>query len=118
MRQIAKKYGVAVSTISEKASRENWKETAERVRIKSEQIMIDRIAKEQAGNAEIAAKTLHTLLIKISEAVELIESSDTQATKQLTQCLKDLKDIGAFSVTNEESSANISLGEGLDEYGN
>lgn len=115
-RELAREYGVSNSTICERAKKEGWKEKAEQIKLKAEQAVEERAINAQISNVEIANKTIHTLMMKIAEAAELIDASDTSATRQLTQCIKDLKDIGAFTV-QEESTASISIGEELDKYG-
>lgn len=117
IRELAREYGLSSSTICEKAKREGWKEKAEQLERKAERIMEEKALNQAATNADLAAKTLHALLVKVAEAVEVIDAQDTNATKQLTQCMKDLKDMGVFAVVTEDSGASISLGEELSDYG-
>lgn len=115
-RELAREYGIANSCICTRAKKEGWREQAEQIRLKAERAAEERAINARISNIEVANKAIHSIIVKVAEAAELIDSSDPQAIKQITQCLKDLKDIGAFTV-QEETNASITLGEELSEYG-
>lgn len=116
MRGIAKKYGMAVSAVSERCKKENWNEVKEKIKNSAEQKMIEKVSDAQASNAELAEEILTKLMQKINLAVDAINPMDTSATKQLTQCMKDLADMGVYKVENKDSNIEIGFAE-VKDYG-
>lgn len=116
MRTIALKYGIAVSAISDRCKKEGWNTAREKIQIATEQKMIDRISDQKASNAELAENILNKLMQKLSLAVEVINPVDVQATKQITQCMKDLADMGVYSVQKAEDNKTIKLETDIDQY--
>lgn len=116
MRELARKYSLSVSTISEHAKHERWRELAEQAKRVAEQKMIEKVAESQASNAELAQQIINTLMRKIAQSAELIDPTDTTATRQITQCMKDLKEMDVYGLETDAKNVNISFAEGMSEY--
>lgn len=116
MREISRKYGIAVSAISTRCKKEGWEAVRERIKMNAEQKLVEKISESQATNAELAAEILHKLMEKLAITVDAINPADTSATKQLTQCMKDLADMGVYRVENKDAAIEIGFSE-VSEYG-
>ena len=94
-RKLAKKYGVSYTAIGEKARKEGWIEEREQFKTKSLSKTLNKIAEGQAKRASRLQSVTDKLLDKIEKAVDLIDMDvfDTQAIRQITASLKDIKDI-------------------------
>ena len=94
-RKLAKKYGVSYTAIGEKARKEGWIEEREQFKTKSLSKTLNKIAEGQAKRASRLQSVTDKLLTKIEKAVDLIDMDvfDTQAIRQITASLKDIKDI-------------------------
>lgn len=94
-RKLAKKYGVSYTTIGEKARKEDWQKEREQFRDKSLSKTLRKIAEGQAKRASRLQTVTDKLLSKIEKAVDLIDMDvfDTQAIRQITASLKDIKEI-------------------------
>lgn len=116
MREIARKYGFSVSTVSERAKKEGWKRTAERVRTVTEQKYVEKLADAKVSNADKAMRIIDKLMDKIEESIKVVKPGDVQATKQLVGAMKDLRDMGVFEVQTTSNDINVSFGEGAKDY--
>ena len=93
-RQLAKKYGVSHSAISKHSNKEGWK---------FERHLIPPPTPEQNTNAitkmRLRTEKLHSvadrLIPRLERMIDQIpdDTPDTHSLRQLTSCLKDLKDI-------------------------
>lgn len=94
-RKLAKKYGVSYTSIGDKSRKEGWQEEREQFRSKSLSKTLSKIAEGQAKRAVRLQDVTDKLLSKIEKAVDLIDMDvfDTQAIRQITASLKDIKDI-------------------------
>ena len=94
-RKLAKKYGVSYTAIGEKARKEGWIEEREQFKSKTLSKTLNKIAEGQAKRASRLQSVTDKLLDKIEKAVDLIDMDvfDTQAIRQITASLKDIKDI-------------------------
>ena len=115
MRALAKEYSLSVATISERCSKEKWKEAAARIATEAEQQIIAKTIDALSSNAELAEYTITTLMKKIAASADVIEPGDTQSAKQLSACLKDLKELEAFVVKPHDSSIKVELAAELDD---
>lgn len=116
MREIARKYGFSVSTVSERAKKEGWKRTAERVRTVTEQKYVEKLTDAKVSNADKAMRIIDKLMDKIEESIKVVKPGDVQATKQLVGAMKDLRDMGVFEVQTTSNDINVSFGEGAKDY--
>lgn len=116
MRELSRKYGYAVSTISERAKKEGWKRTAEQVERQTEQKLIEQVAKAQASNADKAMRIISKLMDKIEESIEVIPKGDMQALKQAVASVKDLNEMGVFEVLTDSRDVEITFGKGAEDY--
>lgn len=119
MREIARKYGFSVSTVSERAKKEGWKRTAERVRTVTEQKYVEKLADAKVSNADKAMQIINKLMDKMNRSIDCVKDGDIQSMKQLVGAMKDLKDIGVFEVqSTKDTSVTVKLESGLDDYAN
>lgn len=117
MREIARKYGYAVSSVSERAKREGWKKTAERIANRTEQKYIEKVSDARASNADKAMKIIDKLMDKLGKSIDVVKDGDVQAMKQLVGAMKDLRDIGVFDMGEKKDiSVNIKLEGELEDY--
>lgn len=96
MRSLATKHGLAVSTISARASKEKWKETAQKIANKTEQKYVERKASQKAQIKEAYSEAVVVLIRKALEGLSECDISDSKSLKEYSSILKDLKDIGIY----------------------
>lgn len=117
MRELSRKYGYAVSTISERAKKEGWKRTAEQVEQMTEQKLIESVSDAQASNADKAMRIIGKLMDKIEKSIEVIPEGDTQSLKQAVSSIKDLRDMGVFEVISDTKDVEVSfITKGAEDY--
>lgn len=116
MRELSRKYGYAVSTISERAKKEGWKRTAEQIEKQTEQKLIEQVSEAKASNADVAMRIIAKLMDKIEKTIEVIPEGDMQSIKQAVSSMKDLRDIGVFEVLNESKNVEVTFWEGAEDY--
>lgn len=92
-RKLADKYGVSFNILKRVAGKEKWAKLREQAKEKATTKMVDTIAKDMAKNAVKINEVADKLLDKIVMLLEECEGIDSQAIKQLTSSLKDIKDI-------------------------
>lgn len=92
-RKLAAKYGVSFSTLRDTAIREKWTDLREQARNKSVTKLVESIG-EQNGTYKVSINEVaDKLLEKIIGLLDVSEIVDSQAIKQCTSALKDIKDI-------------------------
>jgi anti-sigma28 factor (negative regulator of flagellin synthesis) len=92
-RKLAAKYGVSFSTLRDTAIREKWTDLREQARNKSVTKLVESIG-EQNGTYKVSINEVaDKLLEKIIGLLDVSEIVDSQAIKQCTSALKDVKDI-------------------------
>lgn len=96
MRSLATKYKLAVSTISARANKEKWKETAEKIAIKSEQKLIERKSSQKSQIKDTYNEAVMVLLGKTLDGLNSCGKKDSKSLKEYSSILKDLKDIGIY----------------------
>lgn len=91
-RELAKKYCVPFGTLRKVAAREQWAQKRAQARAKADTILIDKVGAAEGKKASDIIDVADKLLDKITE---LIESAplESQAIRQLTSALKDLREI-------------------------
>lgn len=96
-RKLAQKYGIAYTSIGERARKEGWAEQREQYLSKTLSKTIDAIGKEQAKRASRVVTVADKLLDKIEKVIDSYDGegliANTQALKHITGALKDIKDI-------------------------
>lgn len=96
-RKLAKKYEVSYTAIGDRARKEGWAEQRAQYLNKTLSKTLSAISKAQAKRAERVLNVADKLLSKIESAVDNCDGSvlisHSQALKQITSALKDIKDI-------------------------
>lgn len=137
MRSLATKYELSVSTISERASKENWKKVKEQIVKKTEQKIIEKNSERQSEINMAYSDAATELLKKTLSGISVCGMRNSKALKEYSSILKDLKDIGVYrtdldlkeqnarieklrkEAKEEEAEKNLSIIiEGGDEYAN
>ena len=92
-RKLAEKHGVSFNILKRVAGNEKWAKLREQAKAKATTKIVDTIAKDMVKNAVKINDVADKLLDKIVMLLEECEDIDSQAIKQLTSSLKDIKDI-------------------------
>lgn len=93
-RELAKKYGVSLSSITRRSSKEKWADLRKQTEIKTSTKIVESVASQEAKRVDKIQTTADLLLQRIEEGVNdgtLIV--DAQSIRQLTASIKDLRDI-------------------------
>lgn len=96
IRGLQKKYGIPYNAIRNKAEENDWLSQREELKKKTTQKSIDLMADFNANECAKAFCIANKLLDKVAESVELLDAEDRAGIRQLTACIKDLKEIGVF----------------------
>lgn len=91
-RKLADKYGVSFSTLKEIARREKWTDLKEQAQHKADTKFADLMGEKQANRSAKINDVADKLLDKIKEMIDM-ECVSSQAIKQLTSALKDIKEV-------------------------
>jgi anti-sigma28 factor (negative regulator of flagellin synthesis) len=137
-RKLAAKYGVSFSTLRGIAIREKWTELREQASNKSVTKLVESIG-EQNGTYKVSINEVaDKLLEKIIGLLDVAEIVDSQAIKQCTSALKDIKDIKGLKSEidireqearidklrkdamddNTDTEVEVTMGEEADSYAN
>lgn len=137
-RKLAAKYGVSFSTLRGIAIREKWTELREQASNKSVTKLVESIG-EQNGTYKVSINEVaDKLLEKIIGLLDVVEIVDSQAIKQCTSALKDIKDIKGLKSEldireqearidklrkdamddNTDTEVEVTMGEEADSYAN
>lgn len=95
-RKLAEKYGVSFNTLKTRAKEEQWYELRQQKDHKTTTKIVESLSDKDAEEAVDIIDVADKLLGKISEFVEAIPldlMASSQAMKQLTSALKDIKEI-------------------------
>ena len=94
-RQLAEKYGIGRSRLSQYASKEKWKEKRDKHRANTVAKAINAIASQQANRAVRLQTVADKLLTKVERLVDEGEEllTDTSVMRDIARVLKDIKDI-------------------------
>lgn len=96
IRGLQKKYGIPYNQIRNRVDKENWVAQRADLREKTTQKSIELVSDHQAEECSKAFMIANKLLDKVAESVELLDAEDRTGIRQLTACIKDLKEIGVF----------------------
>lgn len=91
-RELAKKYGVPFGTLRKVAAREQWAQKRAQARAKADTILINKVGAAEGKKASDIIDVADKLLDKITELIETAPL-ESQAIRQLTSALKDLREI-------------------------
>lgn len=91
-RELAKKYCVPFGTLRKVAAREQWAQKRAQARAKADTILINKVGAAEGKKASDIIDVADKLLNKITELIETVPL-ESQAIRQLTSALKDLREI-------------------------
>ena len=109
-RKLAKKYSVSFSTLRGIAEREKWTDLKAQAQHSADTKLVESIGEQNGTYTASINEVAEQLLKKIAEMIEQ-EGITSQAIKQLTSAVKDIKDIkGIKSETDlKEQEARIAV---------
>ena len=116
LRQLAKKHGVCASTICERAKREGWQKDVQDVQTEANKRLKEAAVNAYVTNGELAMAAGVNLLEKTKAGIANCKEKDVGALKGYASVLKDLKDMGIFTIATEDSNIKIEIGEKGEEY--
>ena len=116
LRQLAKKYGVCASSICEKAKRDGWQREVKDVQTEANKRLKEVAVKTYVTNGELAMAAGVRLLEKTKDGIANCKEKDVGALKGYASVLKDLKDMGIFTIVSEDSNVTIEIGEEGSQY--
>ena len=90
-RELADKYGVPFSTLSQRAMREKWTDLLKKAQDKADINLAESIGKRNAKKSAKIEDLADRLLDKIGKLIELLESG--KDIKNIASALKDIKDV-------------------------
>lgn len=104
-RRLAEKHSVSLGALVKRAIAEKWVELRKQKYNKSITKFIEKTSDEES-NLQLSINTVaETLLAKINETITVSALMNSQAIKQLTSALKDLKDIKRNQTDSEYDKA-------------
>lgn len=92
-RKLAKKYSVPISTLQQKASREGWAEEKKQYQVELVSKSLEKNVEKETSRIERIQNITDKLLDKLELAVKEVEPTDTQAIRQITASIKDIKEV-------------------------
>lgn len=120
LRELSRAYGVPVATIHRHKEREQW-DVLQKERKKADDCYsknLSKIVEQKIDNNMKAAAMIDELLDVTYKAIKKASALDPASLKQLTNCVKDLKDMGCFEYGREETknAVAVSFAEDMEEY--
>jgi len=118
MRELERKYKVPVATISRRAHKENWVALAKVRKQEKKRAKEEKLLEQRLNNNLLAAAMIDELLVKTAKAVEKLNIYDPSSIKNLTNCIKDLRDLGCFKygVDDTKNDVTVTFAEEIEEY--
>ena len=117
MRELSRKYNVAVSAISTRAKKEGWVKQQGKIKEQTDARLEQKAIDHRVSNTERAMNCIDTLLVKIEKGVKTINPKDIGAIKSMVASLKDLRDLGVYEVTDKAGAdIKVEMGEEASEY--
>lgn len=117
MRSLARKYNIAVSSISKKADKEGWDIQKQDITRKAGESIEQRAIECRASNQDKANDIVNSLMDKLKEAVRVVDKKDVRKMRDLVSSMKDLKELGVFDTGKADKEVVIRI-EGGEDYGN
>jgi len=112
---LARKYGVARSSLCALAKKEQWETIRRQAKDKARQKTIEQISDKRASVADKCIRIIEKLVDKVEESVDMVAPSDIAGKKQLVAMMKDLCEIGIFN-TESSDSHDIQVQFEVDDY--
>lgn len=106
---LAKKHNIAHSSISRRAKKEKWDEIKAQMRTEVNKAVQEQTIEEQQSIATKCIRILTKLVDKVEESVDIVEPSDISAKRQLVGMMKDLNEMGAFTLESNTNSNEITI---------
>lgn len=92
-RKLAEKYNVSFAVLRRVAEKEKWTKLKTQTKQKADTKLVNSVAKDMVKHSIKINDVADKLLDKIVMILDEFEGIDSQAIKQLTSSLKDIKDI-------------------------
>lgn len=106
MRALAEKYGINANLLMRKARTQKWTQARTQAAKELHAKTISRIVSEQSNRISRMMRVADKIMDAIEKATE--GDVDTQALKQLTGALKDIRDIQGIELHTEDTEAGES----------
>ncbi|MDD3369134.1 MAG: hypothetical protein PHP50_09655 [Lachnospiraceae bacterium] len=133
---LAKKYGLPYSRVRTHSEACSWQYKREKANSKIAKKSVQKISGFLLDENERILGIADELLKKVEASVELLDPEDRSGMKQLTACIKDLKEMGIFKAEldrkeqearikklqkdteeeNKDTSITVTLSEGIKDY--
>ena len=92
-RKLAEKYKVSFNTLQQRAAREKWADEKKRYQDELVEKRLEKNTTKETKRIERIQNITDKLLDKLEQAVAEVEPADTQAIRQITASIKDIKEI-------------------------
>ena len=92
-RKLATKHNVSFNTLQQRAARENWVEEKKRYQDELVEKRLEKNTNKETSRIERIQNITDRLLDKLEQAVAEVEPTDTQAIRQITASIKDIKEV-------------------------
>lgn len=92
-RKLAKKYGVGVTAICNRAKAEKWAEQREQVKNKTIAKSVEKISDKKAKQAARYSDMVDTMTEKLTKAIAEVDPKDSTSIRRLTASLCDLREL-------------------------
>lgn len=117
LRSLARRYGIAPSTITKRCKKEDWESERESIISRSNQEVIEQTIDTRKSIAEKCIRILGKMVDKVEESVDIVEPDDISGKKQIVSMLKDLQEMGAFDLQDSAEDNNLIVRFEVDDYG-
>ena len=133
-RKLAEKYDINYKVIADRGKKEGWGDLRSQHKAKTLTRTLDKISEKEAKRAERILTVADKILNKI-EAIVDSDAMDDRAIRAITAAVKDLKEIQGIktkldleeqraridnlrrqAASDSDSTVEIVIGEGLEEY--
>lgn len=107
-RKLADKYGVSISTLSKRASKEKWSELKDAAEQECNSELIKSVGKKQAKRIERMLTVTDKMLDKIEMIVDSLSAEELMPSiKMIAGAIKDIKDVQKSGCDAREQEARI-----------
>lgn len=104
VKELAEKYGVSTNQIYKKASSEGWKKTLEKIRQKTEEKYVARVARTRAREIDVIASSTEKLAVLLDRTVDELAE---QPTEKRLRNLKGLAATASAIETNLQTTMKL-----------
>jgi hypothetical protein len=120
LRELSRQYNVPVATIHRHKEREHWEILQDEAKKGEEYLRMNmaKIVEQKLDNNAKAAAMIDELLEVTYKAIKRASALDPASLKQLTNCVKDLKDMGCFEYGVEETknAVSVSFADDMEDF--